>query len=272
MNQLLNYSEFIHESSFIDRELEYTQGDTNLFFQNAEKDTCPFCKISIEVIHKDSQSIYPEWCDGGRYDAQDIVKQCKQCGWWKLVCHKETTGMVDGKSIEITNSVLKKYDLSDKKIPIEILQKHLGKTYEDVIHINDKSMEKLVQSVFSEHYNCEVEHIGKSHDGGIDLLLINSDTPTVVQVKRRKKLAYTESVAGIREFIGATILKQSRNCIYVSTCEKFSQPSKKSAKKSIEVGAIDSYELYDFKRFQDILKLTSIVKEQPWEKCLRNSW
>lgn len=29
-------------------------------------------------------------------------------------------------------------------------------------------MKELTQEVFKEHYNCEVELVGKSHDGGKD--------------------------------------------------------------------------------------------------------
>lgn len=36
-------------------------------------------------------------------------------------------------------------------------------------------MEELVASIFRDHYDCEVQVVGKSNDGGVDLILINFD-------------------------------------------------------------------------------------------------
>lgn len=269
MKKIFDYNGFIRRDSFKDRGIDQLSGDINLFFHQIPDNTCPFCKIKLSLEHQFDDENYPEWLLGGKYVVSERVYKCTNCGWWNFRCDKDTTGeIVDGQSVEIIDSILRQYDLSDKKIPIEVLQKYLVKNFQDVIHINDKSMEKLVQSVFAEHFNCKVEHIGKSHDGGIDLLLIDSDNPTVVQVKRRKKLAHTESVSGIRDLLGATILKESKNCIYVSTCEKFSDPAKEAAEKAVKIGAIESYELYDFNRFNDILKLTSTSEEIPWKRFL----
>lgn len=42
-------------------------------------------------------------------------------------------------------------------------------------------MEELVGSVFSSFYNCEAKIVGKSSDGGVDVILVDSDHPTMVQ-------------------------------------------------------------------------------------------
>lgn len=47
-------------------------------------------------------------------------------------------------------------------------------------------MEELVASVFRDFYECEVEVVGKSNDGGVDVIVIDSDNPIMVQVKRRR--------------------------------------------------------------------------------------
>jgi hypothetical protein len=44
----------------------------------------------------------------------------------------------------------------------------------------------MEQSVFKDYFDCEVIHCGRSHDGGIDLILISADEPTVIQVKPRE--------------------------------------------------------------------------------------
>ncbi|CAB9493888.1 restriction endonuclease [Alteromonas macleodii] len=282
MRKILDYSDFIRSTGHQDR-FKAPVGATQLFFDEVSDDICPFCSIKTNETHFDSSFTYPDWLGGGYYDAKETVKKCPKCGWWRLRCNKVTTGDIDARSVEVTSGILKQYQIDDKNIPIRSLQEHLDKHNNDVIHIHDKSMEKLVQSVFREHFSCDVELVGKSHDGGIDLMFVDSDSPIVVQVKRRKKLEHIESVSCIREFLGATLLaapetvlgdgtsSNVKNCIYVSTCSKFSKPAKKAAQTAIEKGHVESYELYDFQRFCDVLKLYS-GNNEPWKSCLRNGW
>lgn len=268
MKQLLAYSEFVKDTAFAERGIgSFRKEGTIDFFRGHDDSICPFCKIDARQVHQASKQEQPDWLDGGLYHVAEYVWSCQKCGWWRIRTNKETDGDIDAISAVVKSAVLKKYDLSRKDIPLALLQDHLKANFDDVIDIHSKKMELLVKSVFSEHFACEVEHIGKSHDGGIDLLLVNSDSPTVVQVKRRRKLNHTEAVSGVRELLGATLLNESKNCIYVSTCSKFSDAAEKAAAKSVELGHVESYELYDFKRFLDLLNLTTNIYE-PWKKFL----
>lgn len=270
MKQILDYSEFVEESAHADRDIGINGLFKNThFFNRVENDTCPFCKVSTQVVHKNHTRDNPGWLNGGTYLIDENVWSCSTCGWWKLRIDKDTTGDIDAISAVIKNSVLRKYDLSGKDIPILVLGDYLKDKFEDVIHIDDRKMEQLVQSVFSEHFNCEVTHVGKSCDGGIDLILVNSDSPVVVQVKRRKKLKKTEPVSCIRDFLGAAQLAESKNLIYVSTCNKFSSHAVKATEKALDLQLVESYELYDFARFKDVLKLTKSSQDIPaWNKYI----
>ena len=271
MKQIFSYEDYLSDSAFADRSLgaRNLANDNPLKLFDSYKDAiCPFCKTSTNEVHKKSLLDFPEWLENGYYLRNESVFYCNKCGWWRIRTYKETTGDLLATSSEIKNAVLRKYDLSDKNIPIQCLQNYLKNKFDDVIHIHEKQMEKLVQSVFSEHFTCNVEHIGKSHDGGIDLILVQSNKPIVVQDKRRMKLSHVEGVSGIRELLGATLLKGSKNCIYVSTSQRFSEQSKIAAQKSVEDGHLESYELYDFSRFSEALKLTKRTNHEPWLKFL----
>lgn len=74
-----------------------------------------------------------------------------------------------------------------------------------------------MQYVFSSFYECEGKHVGRSHDGGVDLIMINSDKPILILVKRRTNKNHTESVKSFKEFVGTLTHKMSSNGIYVST-------------------------------------------------------
>ncbi|WNF58516.1 restriction endonuclease [Pseudomonas sp. SG20052] len=221
MKKILDYSETTPQSGHQDRGKAPNENE-DLFFDREKDGICPFCKIHTQVVHTDHQLTYPDWLDGGEFDIQENVKQCSNCGWWRIRCDKVTTVGIDARSFAMESAILKSYELSSKQVPIEVLRKHLAGSFDDVIHIHDRNMEKLVQSVFREHYSCDVEHVGKSHDGGIDLILVNADSPIVVQVKRRKSLDHIEGVAGVREFLGATVL-QMVETVYMFQLQKNSR-------------------------------------------------
>jgi len=52
--------------------------------------------------------------------------------------------------------------------------------------VDPYKLEDIAQVVFSAYYNCEIKHVGKTGDGGKDLLIVQSDDPILVQVKRRE--------------------------------------------------------------------------------------
>ncbi|MDT3669114.1 MAG: restriction endonuclease [Aromatoleum sp.] len=269
MKKLFSYEEYVRADAFADPSPDsLSKPEIYKLFDEANTSTCPFCKSSTNRSHENSLNENPSWLGGGCHYVNEYVSCCSECGWWRIHTYKETDGDIKGISTIVKNAVLKKYDLHSKDVPIRTLQKYLRQNFDDVIHIHDSQMEKLVQSVFSEHFSCEVEHVGKSHDGGIDLILVQSDSPTVVQVKRRRSLSHVEGVSGIRELIGATLLKGSRNCIYVSTCSKFSDPCNEAAAQAVDLGILESYTLYDFSRFSDVLKLTKSSNPEPWRKFL----
>lgn len=269
LKELLTYEDCLREDAFSGP----TPGtlaryEPFQFFDKMADSICPFCHLPTGEVHQNELYDHPHWLGGGYYFAKEYVLSCGQCGWWRVRTFKETTGDIEATSSVVKNAVLRKYDLASKDIPITILQDYLRSNFDDVIHIHDKQMEKLVKSVFSEHFSCDVEHVGKSHDGGIDLLLVQSDTPIVVQVKRRRSLSHVEGVSGIRELLGATLLKGSKNCIFVSTCNKFSNPSKNAAELAVDLGLVESYELYDFSRFSAALKLSTTSNLEPWRRFL----
>jgi hypothetical protein len=269
MKEILTYDDYVREDAFADpSQHTLSRPELSQFFGGTASPYCPFCKLSTTQVHESTVNEDPSWLGGGHYFAKELASSCGNCGWWRVRKFIETTGDIEAESAVVKNAVLRKYDIESKDIPISILQTYLRDHFDDVIHIHDRQMERLVKSVFSEHFSCDVEHVGKSHDGGIDLLLVQSDSPVVVQVKRRRSLSHVEGVSGIRELLGATLLNGSKKCIYVSTCSKFSEPSKNAAEQAVDLSLVESYELYDFSRFSDALKLTTTSNLDPWRRYL----
>ena len=132
-------------------------------------------------------------------------------------------------------------------------------------------MERLVQSVFRDFFLCDVKLVGKSHDGGKDLIMIDSGVKTFVQVKRRMVKNKVESVEEIRDLLGAAYSEDVRSCVFVSTADHYSPEAQKLANKMVEVRKFDRFDLIDCKQFIEMLKLTRKDYPEVWQTLLRIS-
>jgi len=251
---ILDYTNYISEIGSYG--LNSPTNNKDLFF--VEWKFCKYCNTRIETIFNKGL-IDTKTLPGANWHKSEQVKECKNCGWWQHTFYsylvgESTWGFKDWQ-LDINSATLKRFETNSKLIPIEILRKYIQKNNDEIFNIHHKKMEELVASVFREHYDCEVEIVGKSNDGGVDLIVINSDYPIMVQVKRRKSKNKTEPVKEIRDLLGATLLKSSRNCAFVTTANHFSSEAIKSTKIAIEKSIVDSFELFDCHRLLGMLSL-----------------
>lgn len=253
-NLILDYSNYISEIGSYG--LNSPTNNKNLFFR--EWEFCKYCNTRIETtFNKGLVDI--KTLPGANWHKSEHVRECKNCGWWQHSFHsylegESAWGFKDWQ-LDINSAILKKFETNSKLVPIEILRSYVQNNKDEIFNIHHKKMEELVASIFREHYNCEVEVVGKSNDGGVDLIVVNSDYPIMVQVKRRRSKNKTEPVKEIRDLLGATLLKGSRNCAFVTTANHFSSEAKKSTKIAIEKSIVDSFELFDYHRFFEMLNL-----------------
>lgn len=226
---------------------------------------CPYCGNELK------QEYYVSRYDRGLSGRQELIQwetihYCENDGWWQHKINEESMANPKAWYSVIHEGILTEYHEDSSSIPIEVLNDYIYKNPEKITHIHDKKMEELVGSVFSSFYNCEAKIVGKSSDGGIDVILVDSDNPTMVQVKRRKSTNKTESVSYIRELIGATLLQKSQSCIFVTTANKFSKEAEKTASLAIDLGLVKRFELINYNRFINMLKSEPKKIQQTWEK------
>jgi restriction system protein len=254
------------------------QNNRELFFE--KRGFCPFCKCSLEAIHVNSL-IDVSTLKGVEWHKSENAWECEKCGWWEYSFYSymndDSGWEVNYKDWELTvnSAILREFEVGSNSIPIEILKSYISKKEDEIFHIHHKKMEELVASIFRNHYNCEVQIVGKSNDGGVDLILINSDEPIMVQVKRRTDRGKTESVKEIRDLIGATLLSDSRKCIFVTTADHFSKSAMKARDCALTKSIVDSFELYDFSSFMSTLNLHKTDQERAWLGMLKlpeNVW
>lgn len=241
--------------------------ESSLFFHKREY--CVFCNKQTKKTYSNSR-VDTESIRGVAWHKTNEVFTCS-CGWWEHTFH----GYLEGESqgfkdwaFEIDSAILREFEIESKDVPVESLREYLIKNKDHFYSIHHKKMEELVASVFREHFDCEAHVVGKTSDGGVDLILLEADQPIIVQVKRRMKPGKVEPVNLIRELIGATLLKDSRRCIYVTTADRFSRNAVKESRQAIEKGIVDTFELYDFDKINNVLKLNSKNTIDPWSKLI----
>jgi hypothetical protein len=264
---ILDYSKYIEDYSWdhpIDGRIH--RRDENFLFRG--EGFCPFCNIKAKLVveHNTLNKPYSE-------ERQKLNVWACDCGWWEIKdlffdkCDNRWGFMAGVETASYKHGILKSFAPEDIEIPIKVLRNEIKKNPKILYKIHPHNMEKVVQSVLSEYYDCEVEHCGKSHDGGIDLFVLHSDSPVAVQVKRRQE-GKTESVSAIRDFLGAMMLKGVKTGIFLTTADHFSLESQKAAKKSITMDLVNKYELIDFEYFIEIFNLVQKKPYEPWKKYI----
>ena len=262
----LGYGElgdYTNEINYYDNEIKIT----NFFSAEFEIPYCDLCHSKLEVVffvRTKRESIMGE----GYLNRLYKIFECPNCGWWKFLDKSENGAELAGTSFSnvIYKGIIKKYDVSDKNIPISVLNKEIKKNPRILHSINTTRFEMLTRDVFSDFYNCDVVHCGKSHDGGKDLFMIISDEPILVQCKRRVKYETIEPISSIREFIGTLFIEEVNKGIYVTTAKDFSMSTKKLIKKQLDRRKLERFDLINFDEFIKMHNLTFSHEKKPWEK------
>ncbi len=225
MNKILTYESYLRGEKFywndeyhyhpeLRENMDQFEGDITKLW-NKDKLSyisfyfCPFCSNRTRETKQKSQvkSIDLFNCD---------------CGWWGLKGDDSSFDFDASTATVIYSGILKSFGIKDRDIPLHYLFKELKKNNYLINKISPYRFEEIAQYVFESYYNCNVELCGKSGDGGIDLLIVESEEPILVQVKNRENVNSTEGVSTVRDFLGAMFINNARKGIIVSTAKKFS--------------------------------------------------
>jgi len=237
----------------------------------SKKGFCPFCNENLNKVYTNSKSAT---LGVDFYESIDIW-EC-DCGYWDAFSsfseEKDYIEEVDSKYWEKRYfSIVGNVEDRKKEKAVRQLISELKNDNSKVFKVAPKRFEEIAQYVFSAYFECEVEHVGKSHDGGVDLLIIKSEKPILVQAKRRTKSDSVESVSTVRDFLGAMYIKKNFNGIIVSTANHFSRPARKVIESLENENRLEYFELFDFKKFFSVMDSVNISRQRNWE-FLTESW
>ncbi len=261
--EVLDYAQFVQRTGTTITDHRWSEE-----YFHAQRGFCPFCQKTV------SRPLSAHWRRGAPDDYLDgsvYIWNCA-CGWWELL---ESDGSwFHGKSNflhTLSSAVLKKFGESSLGEPLHALRAEVLARKNLLYTIDPKKMEILVASIMEDIYDCDVHVCGRSHDGGVDLVLLNSENPTLVQVKRRHEGAKSESVSQIRHLLGSTLLKGGRRCAFVTTADRFSREARRAATEAIKRDLVESFELVDSNRLLEMLELTVKKPEERWRHALKET-
>lgn len=112
---------------------------------------------------------------------------------------------------------------------------------------------------------CEVKHIGRPGDGGVDIVLIDAENRKwLVSVKRRETETKVEPVSTLRDILGAMVLEGSSHAIIATTAGRFSVPARTNTVRALQKGM--KITLMDKSSLNQLIG--SILPEDSWEESI----
>jgi len=194
------------------------------------------------------------------------VHACGTCGWWYLL---EEADLCNDGYANVHAGILQAFDVSASKTPVEVLLAELPSRIEAFHDVNPRRMEDLVAAVLAGVHDCEVQQLGYSRDGGVDLLLLKGERPIAVQVKRRASPRHNEGVEVIREFLGAALLGDHRDLMFVTTGNGYSSGAKRAAAVARKLGLVESFELLSRDSLVSLMRVNPVGP--PWKAAVRDA-
>lgn len=247
-------------------EIQLSNLDVHYRLAEVAHQFCPMCQSRLRrCIYRSVTLRAPtDPVDGNRV----VIDFCEQCGFW---FGDEAWYDPYGNDMKetYTTGLVKEYSLDDKTIPLNELRRFLSRHPHHVVHTHPSAFEKLMADCLrSEYGECEVIHMGRTGDGGIDIKLVNSDRETfmIVQVKRRTSLDSTESVQVVRELNGVLFREGLARGMVITTSRSFSAAA--VAETIIKTPTRERY-LVELRAFSNVCSMLNIKQElqdtyQPW--------
>ena len=142
---------------------------------------CPYCRSPL----RSARQVWGDYPNGGNCKEWVLVC-CRWCALWQFFCKH---GLLD----DFPSRIYWEAYLSKARTFSEVLPEGCESELAQVLRrdkrnwtlIDPKRLELFVADILRANYgHCEVTHMGKPNDGGIDVLLIDSEqNQWLVQVK-----------------------------------------------------------------------------------------
>jgi hypothetical protein len=218
--------------------------------------TCPLCSTLLQSDHV----MYNDQRQDPYLDS--LMGFCPYCRHWRWCVREQVEGEPNTCYETVMVSKLRSFDDLPDFTSAELAQ---------ALRVNDKlrrclepsSFEKFIGDVLCANYiNCEVIHIGRSHDRGVDLIFIDAGKKQhLVQVKCHRKRDESEGAPTVRSLLGALVQAGKPTGILVSNAKRFTSEAQIAVSDAWRnTGMI--VELYDRGKLNRMLD--PLLPDKPW--------
>jgi hypothetical protein len=272
---VLDYTEYWYATDTFWTKLLSLTPAAGIFEKHHITSRCPYCdsKVKVFTLAPPDTQVVPDFDDiddsGDRRAVE--IRGCSSCGWWYELFHKYNLHHPDRTRIRRTISILREFRPDAADLPLTTLKLALAKRPGLLNLIYPERLERLVASVLADFYDVEVCVLGRSGDGGIDLVYVDAAIPYAIQIKRRLDPMASEGVELVREVLGACILNGFKNAKIITTAKKFTRGAARAAEKAIGIRALNSFDLIARDRFLELFRYRGSTHRFPWQRRIE-SW
>jgi hypothetical protein len=218
---------------------------------------CPHCSNALTVVQADSHSVV--------YELSQAIWECQRCRFWKI---KNWSRISPSEWLVPFVTSLHPHRSAEG---LSALAAEVEANPTAIHGMTPHQMELFVGLILREHFNCDVHHAGRSHDGGIDLIVVAADNPIAVQVKRRSRNDAVEGVEVVRSLFASLYSMRFNRGMVVTTAQRFSKPAEAFVQSATQRDERFSIELVGVTRLIEMLgaALAESRKRPPgWEEAL----
>lgn len=219
---------------------------------------CPYCGTSL------TQSTAGRWSSdsaGATYE----LSFCTFCAYWKFFAHRSW----GWRGILHRELFVGKARTFRGALPSDIeseVASFLRRRPDAWAALEPAQLERYVAAIMkANNPDLDVKHVGQSHDGGVDVILVRDGAvETLVQVKRRST-SRSEPVETVRDLLGVMYYDRNLRGIVVSTAERFSRAARFEAERAnMSAGGQTVIQLVDRGVLGELL--SPLIPERPWRR------
>lgn len=253
---------------------EYIQGLSDLPSSRENRlpylhPVCPHCSSTLISVHRgDGVS---RWDDEDKYEEEAdeearirALEYCLYCRYWRWHDFDVFSSALDGVTHTYTGRLSKVQEFSGT-LPDGFASEFaqwLRRGASRWSVVEPRSLERLVRDVMQSVYQpCEAIHVGKPDDGGVDVVLVESNGKKwVIQVKGRQNSLVGEPVETIRNLLGTMVLERATHGMIFSTADHFTL----RARQAVEKARTSRFfvELADKGKLNRLLD--NVLPDKPW--------
>jgi hypothetical protein len=217
-------------------------------------DNCPMCSESLTKVREPSKS----------HDATGTATwsmACAACGYWR----SHIQDAVGVNETEVPH--VKRFNYESETPSLIRLSSEIKKDISKVSTMDPTRFEQYVGSVLADFFDSEVRHVGRTGDGGVDLIAVIGDEPLMVQVKRREDSDQSEGVEVVKLLFASTFARGAKNGMVVTSAKKFSRQAREWIESPKLKGAGFNLELVDLNSLMSMVDAVAPADSPaPWER------